>query len=82
MSRRFAGDVFGGASPKGDDTETSVLTKYFPDLYNLSRSFGGTAPEGAPRGTGGFAGVPAFVGAKPMKKHAQASAPTFIKPIV
>jgi hypothetical protein len=82
MARRFAGSVFESAAGSSDDPSKSVLAKYFPGVYDLSKAFskpeeGGTAF----RRTGGFAGVPAFGGAKPMKRHAETGVPSFIKPV-
>jgi hypothetical protein len=82
MATRFAGSVFERLAGSSDDPSKSVLAKYFPGLYDLSKSYSETGEgEKVFRRTGGFAGVPAFGGAKPMKRHAERGVPAFTKPV-
>ena len=70
MATRFAGDIF--SEPlyfsQGKSETPSYLTKYFPDLKNVSK------PAAKGDGTSEPQGVAPFAGFKPMEKKTEYTA--------
>lgn len=67
MATRFAGDVFSKPLEVSEKRKGSVLTEYFPEFTDFSKSLG-ESNQGEGRTTSGFTAVQPFAGFKPLQK--------------